>query len=170
MNKYEQGKMYKIVNDINNDIYVGSTCVTLVKRMYKHRDRILERPHYPLSILMNTHGKKHFRIELIENWPCKNQSELHERERYWMDQLQPSLNRNKPLTPYERKHYTRTRRSQSEKYKAWEKAYYQTLKGKAARKREYNNRKLRKQLDQMESIIKRYKSVKPIEIQEFKLC
>ena len=29
---YSQGKIYEITNDYNNDIYVGSTCDTLVKR------------------------------------------------------------------------------------------------------------------------------------------
>ena len=29
---FSQGKIYKITNDYNDDIYVGSTCDTLVKR------------------------------------------------------------------------------------------------------------------------------------------
>ena len=144
MNKYEQGKIYKIVNDFNTDIYVGSTCVTLVRRMYKHRDHMTERPQYPLYVLMNAYGKKHFRIELIENFPCKSQNELHKRERYWMEQLQSNLNKNKPLTPEERENYNQ-KYKQTEKYKAWRKAYDQTSRGKAGRSRQHNNEKIRKQ-------------------------
>jgi len=207
MNRYLNGKLYKLVNDVDDEIYVGSTCLDLAKRMYAHRHApcfyktVKKTPVYQH---MERIGKDSIKIILVEMFPCKNKMELEQRERYWIDKLQPSLNKSKPQrTPEEKanymknylKNYRQTEKDkahrtveckpqrtpeekanymknykQTDKYKAWEKAYYQTQKGKAARKREYNNRKLRKQLDQMESIIKRYKSVKPIEIQEFKLC
>jgi len=34
---YKNSKIYKIVNDENDNFYIGSTCSTLVKRMYAHR-------------------------------------------------------------------------------------------------------------------------------------
>ena len=34
---YKNGKIYQILNNVNDDIYVGSTCQALSKRMYQHR-------------------------------------------------------------------------------------------------------------------------------------
>ena len=34
---YSKGKIYKITNDYNDDIYIGSTCDSLVKRLSKHK-------------------------------------------------------------------------------------------------------------------------------------
>ena len=32
-----KGKIYKITNDYNDDVYVGSTCDTLIKRFSVHK-------------------------------------------------------------------------------------------------------------------------------------
>ena len=41
---YSKGKIYKITNDYNNDIYIGATCDTLAKRYSHHkRDSQIER-------------------------------------------------------------------------------------------------------------------------------
>ena len=37
MVNYKMAKVYKIVNDINDHIYIGSTCKTLAERMTRHR-------------------------------------------------------------------------------------------------------------------------------------
>ncbi len=42
---YSKSKIYKITNDFNNDIYVGSTCDTLVKRFSNHK-MILKKKDY----------------------------------------------------------------------------------------------------------------------------
>ena len=34
---YSNGKIYKITNDFNDDVYVVSTCDTLVKRFSHHK-------------------------------------------------------------------------------------------------------------------------------------
>ena len=34
---YSQAKIYKITNDFNDDVYIGSTCDTLVKRFSHHK-------------------------------------------------------------------------------------------------------------------------------------
>ena len=35
--EYSQGKIYKITNDYNDDIYIGSTCDSLAKRFSTHK-------------------------------------------------------------------------------------------------------------------------------------
>ncbi len=37
MPNYQSGKIYKIVNDIDDRIYIGSTTYPLHKRLYKHK-------------------------------------------------------------------------------------------------------------------------------------
>jgi group I intron endonuclease len=168
MNRYENGKIYKLVNDVDNEIYVGSTCLPLAKRLHIHRNKSYERTSTLVYQHMNRIGRKNIKIILVEMFSCVNKLELEKRERYWIDQLQPALNKNKPLTPEEKENY-RQKYKQTDKYKAWKKAYDQTEKGKAARLRERNNKKLKNRLNQMEAIVKQYQSVPPIEVKIFTL-
>ena len=86
---YSQGKIYKITNDYNNDIYVGSTCDTLVKRFsYHKKDMSHEKKfHLPLYKLMSEIGFDRFRIELIENFPSQDKYELRQKEGHYIRQL-----------------------------------------------------------------------------------
>ena len=54
MPDYSKGEIYKISNTIDDDIYVGSTCETLVQRMAKHRSKMKPRPQG--SIYNHMHG------------------------------------------------------------------------------------------------------------------
>jgi hypothetical protein len=45
MNRYENGKVYKLINLVDDQIYVGSTCLTLSKRMYGHRAAMKAHPN-----------------------------------------------------------------------------------------------------------------------------
>ena len=45
---YKNGKIYKILNTITDDVYVGSTCQPLSKRMAKHRETINTRKGHTL--------------------------------------------------------------------------------------------------------------------------
>ena len=38
MERYQKGKIYTLRSDHTDRFYIGSTCLTLPKRMYKHRD------------------------------------------------------------------------------------------------------------------------------------
>ena len=88
---YGNGKIYKIVNGIDNEIYVGSTINTLAKRMDQHRKKIGVRKS-KLYTKMNNLGIDNFRIILIEMYPCNNRDELTAREQALIDQLKPVLN------------------------------------------------------------------------------
>jgi group I intron endonuclease len=79
---YSQAKIYKITNDYNNDIYVGSTCDTLVKRFSVHKRSltIQKEQGRELYKLMNQIGFDRFRIELIENFPCQDKYQLRQKE------------------------------------------------------------------------------------------
>ena len=85
--KYQDGKIYKILNSETNDIYVGSTCQRLAKRMMNHRTRFKEGKETVLYTKMRAIGIEHFYIELIENYPCENLEQLNKREGEWMREI-----------------------------------------------------------------------------------
>ena len=73
--------IYKIINDINDKIYVGKTNFSIEKRFREHcqdafRDRDEKRPLYAA---MRKYGIEHFKIELIEET-----DNPEEREIYWI--------------------------------------------------------------------------------------
>ena len=81
INKYQDGKIYAVRNDITDDIYIGSTTMALSKRMVKHRCHAKTQPDVSLFYtFMNETGIEHFYIELVENFPCNSVEELRKRE------------------------------------------------------------------------------------------
>ena len=64
---YQKGKIYEILNNIDDNVYVGSTCdVLLSQRMPRHRSMSKRNTKSLLYIHMNRLGVEHFYIELIE--------------------------------------------------------------------------------------------------------
>ena len=91
---YQNGKIYKLVNNVDDEFYVGSTCNTLRQRKDGHkraakRERDNKTRVYQHIILV---GWDVFEIILLESYPCNNVDELHARERYWIELLKPKLN------------------------------------------------------------------------------
>ena len=81
MNNYQEAKIYKVVNRLNSEIYVGSSTVDLEQRMIKHRCEAKQRPYLSkFYTYMNELGIDNFEIELIEEFPCECQEELRRRE------------------------------------------------------------------------------------------
>jgi hypothetical protein len=73
MNKYQEGKIYKIVCNVSGEEYYGSTIEKLYKRLSKHKNdkRCLSR---------NIINRGDYKIELIKNYPCSSKKELEEEE------------------------------------------------------------------------------------------
>ena len=80
MPDYSKGKIYKILNNIDDEIYVGSTTETLGQRMAKHRHSMKAKPQYKLYKHMHELDVGNFYIELIENYPCNDVYALRARE------------------------------------------------------------------------------------------
>ena len=73
--------IYKIVNDINNKVYIGKTEESVEKRFKEHcqarcQSQVNSRPLYSA---MNKYGVNHFRVEQIEETDSPE-----EREQYWI--------------------------------------------------------------------------------------
>ena len=84
-----KAKIYKITNDFNNEVYIGSTCNTLIKRFSMHvcesrKDLSKDRCLYKL---INEIGETRFRIELIEDYPCEDRYQLRQREGHFIREM-----------------------------------------------------------------------------------
>ena len=79
---YTNGTIYKILNSMNDEIYVGSTCQPLSKRLAEHRRCARKEgdKHGPLYKLMNEQGIDTFYIELVIECPCENVEQLRKIE------------------------------------------------------------------------------------------
>lgn len=95
-NRYSRAKVYKLVNSCDDEIYVGSTCEPLHKRLYKHKQKAKLTPERRVYQHLLDIGFDNVSIILIENFACESKEELLQRERYWIDELQPSLNKVLP--------------------------------------------------------------------------
>ena len=94
MNRYHTGKIYKLVNSVDDRIYIGSTATELSKRLYQHKMMARKRTEQKVYKELNTIGWENVRIIQIEAFRCETKQELLTREQYHMDLLKPDLNKN----------------------------------------------------------------------------
>lgn len=91
--KYARGKVYKIVNKLTNDIYIGSTVEALSTRLAKHRSACKNHKYSSkLFDMIIDNDWTGFYIILIEPYPCNNVDELRMREQHFKDLLHPAYN------------------------------------------------------------------------------
>eukprot|EP01080_Neovahlkampfia_damariscottae_P009107 gene9107-gene1209 len=106
---YRNSKIYKIVCNVTNLVYVGSTTTPrLCQRLRKHKYNFtryqqgIGKYYTSYEVLENNN----YQIILIEGLPdCQNVEQLRSRERYWIDQMD-CVNKNRPyITPEEKRNY-----------------------------------------------------------------
>ena len=116
MPNYQEGKIYKIYNTNNNDIYVGSTTLKLCERMRDHRKCVNDKAkhHYPLYKLFSEYGVDTFYIELLEKCPCHDIEELRKKEGEYIRELRPSM--NKVIAGRKKKEYQAEYRENNKDY------------------------------------------------------
>ena len=96
MVNYGNGKIYKLVNNVDDKIYVGSTTTILTKRLHQHKLKSKTCPERTCYKHLINIGWGNVEIILIENYECKSKEELHARERHFIDELKPELNKQLP--------------------------------------------------------------------------
>jgi len=89
-NNCNNSKIYVIIDDTNNNKYIGSTIQNIKTRLTQHK----------ASYKMYMNGKtghttsceiiknNNYHIELLENVKCNNKLELHKRERFWIEKIE----------------------------------------------------------------------------------
>ena len=78
MVNYQNGKIYKIINDsMPNMVYYGSTCNTFSRRMTQHK-----KLRYSSRVLFEYGNPQ---MILVEKYGCNDKMELTARERYYIE-------------------------------------------------------------------------------------
>jgi len=81
MEKYQNGKIYKITNSENKEIYIGSTCHSLNCRMNGHRSDFKRGKTISSREILKYQDPL---IVLIEDYPCNSKDELLKREQFYI--------------------------------------------------------------------------------------
>ena len=127
MNKYHNGKIYKIVDVGYNKQYIGSTTEKLSRRFAHHKGcyKAYQRSEYRHTRsfdLFEEYGVENCKIELLENFKCETKEELLRREGEFIRDTDCV---NKIIAG-------RTKKEYSEEYREWmlnlKKMYRQTHK------------------------------------------
>ena len=94
MTKYQNGKIYKITNLDNNEVYIGSTIQTLPQRKTQHKSH------------KNTETKNfnwdNVKMELIKLYPCENNIGLRMEEQKYQNECECVNKKKAYRTPEEK--------------------------------------------------------------------
>jgi len=148
MVNYKNGKIYKLVSHQTDDIYVGSTCNDLRKRLSTHKCnyRQWKDGKYPYITSYEILNYDDVDIVLLETYPCENKNELHAQERYWIEQTK-CVNKYLPTrTKQEYSKYYRENNQQKEQQR--KKIYREKNKPQMKEYRENNKDKIKEQKKQ----------------------
>lgn len=132
-NRYTKGKIYRLINTIDEAEYVGSTCNELSKRFFMHKRKSAERPNIKVYQHLNRVGWENTKIVLIEEFSCNSKMELERRETHWVRELKPSLNCKIPRRT-QKERYDEIKETLAEKKKKYREANRDRL---AEKKKEY---------------------------------
>jgi hypothetical protein len=162
MVNYKNGKIYKIVNDVNDKFYIGSTTEPyLSNRMSGHRKKHNDCMSKSLGVDL-----KECSIILIENYPCKDKNELLRKEREYFDKYKKEglniVNKIRPIITKEEKKklykdydYKTYRENNKEKLKLDNKKWYDKVKDTEEFKKKNNERKKKYYEKNKEAILKK---------------
>jgi hypothetical protein len=149
---YSNGKIYKIIDATNGDVYIGSTCKTLEERLKAHQYNYKSYLNGDLKYMSsyNILKNNNYSIELLENCVCESKIELKERERFYILNNK-CVNRNIPnrtdkeyyrdnqdkIKEYRQEHQNKMKEYNNEYYKQNQeklRQYYQDNKEKINKK------------------------------------
>jgi hypothetical protein len=127
INKYQNGQIYKIVDNAYNMCYYGSTISKLCKRMGQHREKYRKGIlNCTVKKIFDKYGLENCKIELVELFPCNSKKELEAREGYYIKNNE-CINKN--IVGRTKKESNKIwEETNKEKIKAYQKAYYETHK------------------------------------------
>jgi hypothetical protein len=138
INKYQNGKIYKIVCNKTNLVYIGSTTEKyLSNRLKGHRwdyNKFLNGKKKIMTSYKILENGDYY-IELVESYPCNSKDELLVRERYYFDNIE-CVNKLKPSSTLEEKKEQRKQHYEDnkEKMKEYKKQYREDNKEKILKK------------------------------------
>jgi hypothetical protein len=116
MPDYLKSKIYKLTSSNSNDIYIGSTTLNLCKRKAHHiadyKSYLLNKKKYITSFKIIEYGGD-IDICLLEEYSCNNKEQLHQRERFFIDN---NVCVNKYIPTRTMKEYYETHKEEKKEY------------------------------------------------------
>ena len=161
MPNYQKGKIYKILNTIDNEIYVGSTCEVLSLRMARHRASLKRNANSLVYKHMKQLGVENFYIELIEDCPCDRNEELVKREGEIIRSI-GTLNKNGTInikensTDYHRQYYQDNLETRKEQKHIWYERNKEHVKEQVKEYKENNKESIKDYYERNKGRIKDY--------------
>lgn len=179
MPRYDNGKIYAIRSHQTDNVYIGSTCDALHKRLYAHREfkRRFDagESHYTTSFDILSYDDHY--IELVENCPCSSKIELHRREGQIIRDTENCVNKyiaGRTSAEYRRDNAEQIRerekayrQANSEHIREKRKAYYKANSGRLlAQQKEYKQANA----EQIKAQRKEYRQANAEQIREKHAC
>lgn len=98
MSNLKYGKVYKIIHNQSDIIYIGSTFNTLRDRLYRHNNaynKSLNNKHSNISIYkyFEQYGVNNFKIILIKEYEVVDRKHLQSKEQLWIN-ITKCINKN----------------------------------------------------------------------------
>jgi len=144
-NKYQRGKIYKIVCDTLNLTYYGSTIEpTVAKRLTKHISNYkdyIKNGKWGCMTSFKLFENNNYNIFLVENFPCNSRDELLARERFYIENNE-CVNKVIPCRTVKER-YEANKESIKEKKKEWYEANKESIDEKSKEWRETNKEHLK---------------------------
>jgi hypothetical protein len=126
MVNYQLRKIYKIVDNTNGNIYIGSTCEpTLARRLSQHcgeyrfyLNKEIKKNVTSFQIIKNNN----YNIILLETYPCNSKDELHAKERFYIENnncVNHVIPGRKKTPEYGKEYYENNKTQLLEKFKEY---------------------------------------------------
>jgi len=137
-NRYENGKIYKLVSNHTDKIYIGSTCKErLCQRLAKHKayykEWLKNDKRYMSSCELFRLGD--VEIVLLENINCKTKDELHKKEREYIEKFKDNERNKKYRIEHKenqkqrrKEHYEKNKQELKQKMKIYNENHIEELK------------------------------------------
>lgn len=105
-NKYQNGKIYKIVSNYTDEVYIGSSAQKyLSMRMRQHRDefKLWKKDSTKRKYISSFEILKYddARIVLVENYPCESKDQLRQQEEHHRKLHAEAVNKQKAYQSHE---------------------------------------------------------------------
>jgi len=144
MDRYKNGKIYKIVDNTNENVYIGSTCEpTLARRLANHRRDYKEYlkggSNHTTSIKILENND--YSIVLLEEFPCETKDQLLARERFYIENNK-CINKKIPNRT-QKEYYEQNKDNIKEYYQEYYEQNKETIKKQTKEYRELNKDKIK---------------------------
>jgi hypothetical protein len=103
-NFYKNSKLYKIVDNTNDNIYIGATTKKLCQRLAQHMTDYRKYLNGKITLItcFDIFKNNNYEIILLEEFPCDNIEQLNKRKRYYIETLE-CINKIIPFKSVEEK-------------------------------------------------------------------